>query len=75
MPESWNLFLIILVIPEEHADEGGSYPDLMDLVEDTDKTVKAYDDNNDGLIHYGEFYRNHQVKFWQKTIWHSGELA
>ena len=21
------------------------------------------DDNNDGLIHYGEFYRNHQVKF------------
>jgi hypothetical protein len=34
----------------------------MDLVDDTDETVKAYDDNDDGLIHYGEFYRNHQVR-------------
>lgn len=32
----------------------------MDLVSDTDETMKAYDDNDDGLIHYGEFYRNHQ---------------
>jgi Ca2+-binding EF-hand superfamily protein len=32
----------------------------MDLVPDTDETVKAYDDNDDGLIHYGEFFRNHQ---------------
>ena len=50
-------------ISEEHASEtgDGSIPALMDLVDDTDETVKAYDDNNDGLIHYGEFYRNHQV--------------
>ena len=33
----------------------------MDLVSDTDETMKAYDDNDDGLIHYGEFFRNHQL--------------
>jgi hypothetical protein len=48
-------------ISEEHATIGSDVPPLMDLVDDTDETVKAYDDNDDGLIHYGEFFRNHQV--------------
>ena len=34
--------------------------DFMEMAEETDETLRNYDENNDGYIHYGEFYRNHK---------------
>jgi len=51
--EHFNFFIL-----EDHA-EGEFSSSIMDLVDETDETMKAYDDNNDGIISYGEFYKNH----------------
>ena len=32
----------------------------MEMAQETDETLQSYDENNDGFIHYGEFYRNHK---------------
>jgi hypothetical protein len=48
-----NIFCV-----EEHADVGEP-TSVMDLVDETDETIKAYDENDDGIISYGEFYKNH----------------
>lgn len=32
----------------------------MEMALETDETLRTYDENNDGFIHYGEFYRNHK---------------
>lgn len=48
----------ISIFAEEHADVGEP-SSIMDLEDETDDTMKAYDDNDDGIISYGEFYKNH----------------
>merc|ERR1712001_264085 len=56
---------------EEHGHDGGtseeadldynwSQFDFMEMAEEADETLQTYDGNNDGYIHYGEFYRNHK---------------
>ena len=47
---------------EEGDEEGETYDhfDFMEMAEETDETLRNYDENNDGYIHYGEFYRNHK---------------
>ena len=30
------------------------------MASEADETLQEYDENNDGFIHYGEFYRNHK---------------
>ena len=48
---------------DEHATEHGTktseelQKDLETLAEFVDGAIKTYDENNDGYIHYGEFYR------------------
>ena len=34
--------------------------DFLVMAEEADETLKMYDENDDGFIHYGEFYRNHK---------------
>ena len=48
---------------EEEATVGGSegrHEDIQDMASEADETLQEYDENNDGFIHYGEFYRNHK---------------
>ena len=51
---------------EEHEHEHADYDeeedklDINELAEEADETLELYDENNDGKIHYGEFYRNHK---------------
>ena len=35
----------------------------------TSETLQAYDENNDGYIHYGEFYRNHKKMLDAANDW------
>jgi Ca2+-binding EF-hand superfamily protein len=54
---------IIVADEHHHEDEDGenySQFDFLEMAEETDETLASYDDNNDGVIHYGEFYRNHK---------------
>merc|ERR1711983_613325 len=48
---------------EEEATVGGSegrHEDIQEMASEADETLQEYDENNDGFIHYGEFYRNHK---------------
>jgi len=46
---------------EEHTDEDYDDPANIDeMAEEADETLAQYDENNDGKIHYGEFYRKHK---------------
>ena len=47
-----------LYFSEEHTDEDYDDPANIDeMAEEADETLAQYDENNDGKIHYGEFYR------------------
>ena len=45
---------------EGEEEEGYDHFDFMEMAQETDETLESYDENNDGYIHYGEFYRNHK---------------
>ena len=64
----WKFHTVItLFFADEHEHEHGDYDDeegdkldINELAEEADETLEIYDENNDGKIHYGEFYRNHK---------------
>ena len=46
---------------EEHHDEDyDDFSNIDEMAEEADETLAQYDENNDGKIHYGEFYRKHK---------------
>jgi len=54
---------------DEHSHDEGGDPEgednytpseFMDLAQDVDEQLRLYDENDDGFVHYGEFYRNHK---------------
>lgn len=54
---------LIFFVSDEHAheeEENFDHFDFMEMAQETDETLQSYDENNDGYIHYGEFYRNHK---------------
>ena len=41
------------------------------MASEADETLQEYDENNDGFIHYGEFYRNHKKMLDAQQRWNT----